>query len=50
MTAVDHKSLLAARAELIDEMYAEENKAGLEFNEICGSHVDYMWDIQLETP
>jgi len=50
MTAVDHKSLLAARAELIDEMYAEENKAGLEFNEICGSHVDYMWDIELETP
>ena len=50
MTAADHKSLLAARAELIDEMYAEENKAGVEFNEICGSHVDYMWDIELETP
>ena len=50
MSAPDHKSLLAARAELIDEMYAEENKAGLEFNEICGSHVDYMWDIELETP
>ena len=50
MTAPDHKSLLAARAELIEEMYAEENKAGQEFNEICGSHVDYMWDIELETP
>lgn len=50
MTAADHKSLLAARAELIDEMYADENKAGIEFNEICGSHADYMWDIQLETP
>lgn len=50
MTAADHKSLLKARGELIDEMYAEENKAGLEFNEICGSHSDYMWNIQLETP
>ena len=50
MSGTDHKSLLAARAELIDTMYADENKAGLEFNEICGSHSDYMWDIQLETP
>jgi len=50
MTAVDHKSLLSARAELIDEMYGEDNKAGMEFTEICGSHSDYMWDIQIETP
>ena len=50
MSGSDHKSVLAARAELIDAMYAEENKAGQEFNEICGSHSDYMWDIQLETP
>ena len=50
MTAANHKALLKARGELIDEMYAEGNAAGEEFNEICGSHVDYMWDIQLETP
>jgi hypothetical protein len=50
MTAADHKTLLAARAELIEEMYAEDNAAGQEFNAICGSHSDYMWDIQLETP
>jgi hypothetical protein len=50
MTASDHKTLLAARAELIDEMYADENEAGKEFNAICGSHSDYMWDIELETP
>jgi hypothetical protein len=50
MTASDHKTLLAARAELIDEMYADDSKAGEEFNAICGSHSDYMWDIQLETP
>lgn len=50
MTAKDHKSLLKARGELIDEMYAEGSAAGAEFSEICGSHVDYMWNIQLETP
>ncbi|MBT8055039.1 MAG: hypothetical protein HKN57_07275 [Xanthomonadales bacterium] len=50
MTAKDHKSLLKARNEMIDEMYAEGSKAGEEFASICGSHVDYMWDIQLETP
>ena len=50
MTASDHKTLLAARAELIDEMYADESEAGKEFNAICGSHSDYMWDIELETP
>jgi hypothetical protein len=50
MTAANHKDLLKARAELIDEMYAEDNKAGIEFNSICGSHSDYMWNIQLETP
>ena len=50
MTGPDHKSLLAARAALIEEMYADENEAGQEFNRICGSHSDYMWDIQLETP
>jgi len=50
MTASSHKALLKARGELIDEMYADDNKAGEEFSKICGSHVDYMWDIQLETP
>jgi hypothetical protein len=50
MTAANHKDLLKARDALVDEMYAEDSKAGAEFSEICGSHVDYMWDIQLETP
>jgi hypothetical protein len=49
MTAPDFKSLLEARAQLIDEMYSEGFEAGAEFNAICGSHVDYMWDIQLES-
>jgi hypothetical protein len=50
MTAPDHKTLLAARGELIEAMYADDNPAGAEFTEICGSHSDYMWDIQIETP
>jgi hypothetical protein len=50
MTAPDHKSLLKARSELIEAMYAEGNTAGEEFTTICGSHADYMWDIQIETP
>ena len=31
MTAANHKALLKARGELIDEMYAEGNAAGEEF-------------------
>ncbi|MGI9232640.1 MAG: hypothetical protein ACR2RD_03330 [Woeseiaceae bacterium] len=50
LTGADHKSLLAARGELIEAMYDEANEAGAEFIEICGSHEDYMWDIKLETP
>jgi hypothetical protein len=49
MTGPNHKELLDARAKLIDEMYADGFKPGEEFNAICSSHVDYMWDIQLET-
>jgi len=48
MTADNHKALLKARGELLGEMYDDENSAGKEFTEICGSHADYMWDIQLE--
>ena len=45
MTGSDHKSVLAARAEAIDAIYADGSKAGEELSDICGSHVDYMWDI-----
>ena len=50
MTGANHKDLLAARGALIDEMYAEDSKAGEEFSAICGTHSDYMWDIQIEKP
>ncbi len=49
MTAPDMKSLLKARGEAISAIYAEDNEAGTELSDICGPHVDYMWDIQLES-
>lgn len=48
MTATDHKALLAASGEAISAVYGENNEAGAEFAEICGNHVDYMWDIAHE--
>jgi len=48
MTATDMKSLMAARGESIAAIYAEDNALGQEFSDICGAHVDYMWNIQLE--
>ena len=49
MTASDHKALLAARGEAIQAMYAGDSGPGSEFSEICGSHVDYMWNIVHES-
>ena len=41
MTGADMKSLMAARGEAIQTMYGD----GAEFSEICGNHVDYVWNI-----
>ena len=48
----DHKTQLNTRNELIATVFgAEEMEAiGEEFTDICGSHSDYMWDIQHEKP
>jgi len=52
MTGSDHKAVLAARADLLEALYGgdEPNAAAVEFNEICGSHSDYMWDTEMSTP
>lgn len=50
MTAEDIGTLLSARQEAIDTIYAEDSEAGAEFSEICGPHVDYIWDIVHEKP
>jgi hypothetical protein len=52
MTGADHKAVLAARGELLEALYGgdEPNAAAVEFNEICGSHSDYMWDTEVTSP
>ena len=47
MTAPDVKSLMKARGEAIGAIYAEDSEAGAEFSEICGPHVDYIWNNQI---
>lgn len=50
MTGADHKAILAARGELLDALYGgdEPDPAAVEFNEICGSHSDYLWDTEAQ--
>jgi hypothetical protein len=49
-TAKDVKSLLKARAAVMQEISEKHGEAMKEFGEICGAHQDYIWEIQLETP
>lgn len=48
MTAADYKTLMAQRAAVIQEL--GDNALASTFNEICPSHQDYLWDIQIENP
>lgn len=48
MRAPDLESLMAARAQSIEDIYAEDSAAGAEFAEICGKHADYIWNTELE--
>ena len=51
MTAADHKALMKARAEILAEFDDRRTERALkEFNQICHSHHDYLWDIIHETP
>lgn len=45
MTGKDHKSILKARNEIIEEVTARHEATGDEFTSICGAHSDYLWDI-----
>lgn len=49
MTAADLPTLLASRAQSIEDIYSEDSEAGAEFADICGSHSDYIWNINVET-
>jgi hypothetical protein len=50
MSAADHSALLKARTAIIGEMTEADQEASQEFDSICGSHQDYMWDIVHEKP
>ncbi len=39
----DYPSLMDAWGEMIAAVAEEESSAGMEFNQICNSHVDYLW-------
>ncbi len=50
MSAADHKTVLKARDEIIAELLEKQEGATKEFNSICSSHQDYLWDIKMEKP
>lgn len=51
MGATDHKTLMRERAAIIDEFGERRTERAFdEFNKICNSHQDYMWDILIQTP
>lgn len=45
MRGADHKSVLAAWGEVIEENNENHKEAADEFYDICDSHQDYMWDM-----
>ncbi len=51
MGAADHKTLMRARAAIIEEFGDRRvARAFEEINRICHTHQDYMWDILVQTP
>ena len=51
MTAKDFGGLLKARGEILQTIYGDgENAEAKEFNDICGSHSDYLWEVVHEKP
>jgi len=49
-SAKDVKTLMEARGAIVREMDEGQKAASTEFDSICNSHQDYIWDIQLEKP
>ena len=46
LTGPDFASLLKARAEIISNIYGEEGSPeAAEFDKLCTSHSDYMWEV-----
>ena len=49
-TAADFDKLIAGRSAVIAQLIEKHGDAADEFNSICTSHQDYMWNIELEKP
>ena len=49
-TAPTFDKLIAGRSAVIAGLMGEHTEAADEFNSICSSHQDYMWNIELEKP
>ena len=50
MTATDIKAVFAARNAIFEQISQKAEAASDEFNEICGSHQDFLWNIAHEKP
>lgn len=51
MGAANHKTLMKERAAIIAELGERKSERAMrEFNTICHTHQDYMWDILVQTP
>ncbi len=51
MTAADHQTMMAVREKIVGDLRSRRNERAFnQFSEICHSHRDYMWDIQVENP
>jgi hypothetical protein len=48
ISAKDTKTLMEARASIVEAIY--DNPLGDTLTDICGPHVDYMWDITSQNP
>ena len=48
MTATDMDALMAARGSIVATL--QNDPLGDAFNGICGSHQDYIWDVQVQAP
>jgi hypothetical protein len=50
MSAADIESLMTARTAIMEELYNGGSDAAQEFDGICGTHQDFIWNIVHEKP
>jgi hypothetical protein len=50
MDGANHKAILASSDSIVAQIARERPAETKEFNEICHSHQDYLWDVQMARP